>query len=192
TLGTEQHIAIPLTSAPPTEPLIRPLSITAHSSAVRRASVATRQCSARSSPSNSPRTVWELPTSMASSIGFLVRLWWEGSGGGVRSAAGPGSAGRVRDGAQVERDVQGRAGVGERAHRQVVDAGGGDLRGGVQGEAAAGLQPGPPGDQGDRLAEPLRGEVVQQDLLRAGLERGLDLVDPVDLDLQRDLREGRP
>ena len=45
-----------------------PVQHDASSSAVRRASVAMRQCSTRSSPSNRPSTVWVLPTSIASSI----------------------------------------------------------------------------------------------------------------------------
>ena len=46
---------------------------TAISSAVRRASVAIRQCSMTSSPSNRPSTVWVLPTSIVSSIDYPRR-----------------------------------------------------------------------------------------------------------------------
>src|SRR5260370_5245904 len=61
----------------------RPCRITASSSAVRTGSVAMRQCSITSSPSNTPSTVLVLPTSMVSSMTLLQR-----------SPAGSGPAGQ--------------------------------------------------------------------------------------------------
>ena len=49
-----------------------PLSSTAHSSAVRRSSVATRQWSSTSPSETSPTTVWELPMSAHSSVTGLT------------------------------------------------------------------------------------------------------------------------
>src|SRR5699024_8499420 len=85
------------------------------------------------------------------------------------------------------RDVQGRARVGERTHRQVVDTGTGHTCGVLQGQSTGGLQTRPSPDQLDRFAQLLHREVVQQDLLGACLQRLLDLVDPVHLDLQGQL-----
>ena len=68
--GTVEQHAIPST-----EPSLasdapsRPVTSKPSSSAERRGSVASRQCSTMRSPSKSPSTVWVLPTSIVSSIG---------------------------------------------------------------------------------------------------------------------------
>src|ERR1051326_5400757 len=51
---------------------ISPCSTTAISSAVRAGSVAIRQCSTTSSPSNTPSTMLVLPTSIVSSMALLT------------------------------------------------------------------------------------------------------------------------
>ena len=68
---------------PPTRSRSRKSVINAPSSSpVRCASVATRQCSASRAPSNRPKTVCVLPTSIASSIPRMPRPAWARSGCG--------------------------------------------------------------------------------------------------------------
>src|SRR3982750_816053 len=62
--GTVDESTIPSSAASPRNPRRK----TPSSSPVRCVSVAIRQCSRSVAPSNSPKTVWVLPTSIASSI----------------------------------------------------------------------------------------------------------------------------
>ena len=81
--------------------------------------------------------------------------------------------------------------MGERADRDEVDAGGGDLAGAVEGESAGGLERGAAGGDPDRLGHHLGGHVVEQDLLAAGVEQLAQLVEVGDLDLDAQVRVGR-
>src|SRR5699024_12831020 len=68
--GTEQHIASPEMAPEPPSSVVAmsPRRTTAHSSAVRRVSVPTLQCSGTSPVSKRPKTVSEVPTSIASNM----------------------------------------------------------------------------------------------------------------------------
>ena len=95
--------------------------------------------------------------------------------------------------AQVEADVEDRGGVGERADGEVVDAGLGVRAGGVQGEAAGGLQQRAARDEGHGLLGLARREVVQQDQVGARVERPrASWSQGVDLDLDRHVGEAVP
>src|SRR5665809_163949 len=130
TEGTVEHTTIPVTGAPPGARYwaSSPCTTTARSSAVRRASVAIRQCSTSSVPAKSPTTVWVLPISKASSIA---------------SAPDP----------QIATDVEQRRRGREGTHGQIVHPGLGDGPGRGQPQATAGLEPGPAGHPQDRLSQ---------------------------------------
>ena len=72
--------------------------------------------------------------------------------------------------AQVQCDVEGGGRVGERADREEVDPGLRDLPGVVEGEPAAGLEPGPAGDEVDRHPQLVGGHVVEQEQVGAGVD----------------------
>ena len=76
-----------------------------------------------------------------------------------------------------------RRGVGERADRDDVDAGLGDRAHGLEGHAAGCLDRRAAGDLRDARAQVVEREVVEHDRADAGGEHGLDLLEPVDLDL---------
>src|SRR5699024_1678621 len=87
--------------------------------------------------------------------------------------------------AQVEAEVHGADTVGQSPRGDDVDTGGGDLADRGQGDIAAGLDESASGDELDALAQLGRGEVVEHDDVGPALEHGRDLVEPVDLDLDR-------
>src|SRR6059036_1364709 len=103
TIGTPDEIETPVMFASNEKPW-KPRNcwiISASSSDVRDATVAMRQWSASSAPSNSPMTVWVLPVSIASSIASALR-------------------GEV--GHDVERDVEGHGAVRDRPDRDELGA----------------------------------------------------------------------
>jgi hypothetical protein len=82
--------------------------------------------------------------------------------------------------------------VGEGAHREEVDAGRGVRRRGAQGEAARGLQERAAAHQRHGLLALAGREVVQQDQVGARVQDLAQLVQGVDLDLDRHVGEGLP
>ena len=114
TAGTVEQTAIPSTWSETLLSRRSPLSRTFHSSAVRRSSVATRQWSSTSPSSTTPSTVWELPMSAHRRVSL-----------------------------QVHPQVEDLDRVGQRAHRDEVDAGLRDVAGAIEGEAAGCLEGGP-------------------------------------------------
>src|SRR3954454_5339250 len=169
TAGTVAHTAIPCTRSETLLSRSTPLSRTAHSSAVRRSSVATRQWSSTSPSSTSPTTVWELPMSAQSRV--------------------------IAGSPQVHPDVEDDHRVGQGADGDEVDSGAGDVAGPVEGQPAGGLEGGVrrmTGGDRDRLGHLRVGHVVEQDLLAAGLEELAQLLEVGHLDLHGKVRVGRP
>ena len=119
TAGTVEQTAMPRSGRRPGESCSSPRSSTAHSSAVRRSSVATRQWSTH------------------------VAVVEQAEDGVAVADVGGEQRPDRRSRPQVQADVEDRRGVGERADRDEVDAGRGDLAGPLEGEPAGGLEPRP-------------------------------------------------
>src|SRR6478609_4051117 len=156
TVGTVEQTAMPSTSssAGPSSPR----SSTAHSSEVRRASVATRQSALTSPLLTSPITVWLLPMSAARSA--------------TASALG-----------EIEAEVEDLHGVGQSADGDEVDAGLGDLARPLERQPAGGLERRAAVGDADRLGHRHGVHVVEQDLGAADREQLAQLVEVGDLDL---------
>ena len=91
---------------------------------------------------------------------------------------------RARRDDHVEPEVERTRRVRERADRDHVDAGGRDRPDRVERDATGCLDHGPPGDELDARPQVVDREVVEHDRVRSAGEHGVDLVEPVDLDLE--------
>src|SRR6478609_4406392 len=166
TLGTPEHTATPVTWSSKLKPW-NPRNcwiISASSSDVRDATVAMRQWSARSAPSNRPMTVWVLPVSIASSMASALR-------------------GEV--GHDVERDVERDGAVRDRTDRDVLRTGvrvGADR---LEGDPARDLERHVTVDLGHGLAHQFGIHVVEEDQIGTGRDGLVHLRERVALDLDR-------
>src|SRR5665213_1705579 len=165
--GTVEQHAIPSTvPSVVSEAPSNPVTSSPNSSAERRGSVASRQCSTMCSPSKRPSTVWVLPTSIVSSIGTPC--------------------------SQVDADVEHRRGVCQSAYCEVVDTCSGHGGGARQRQPTACFQAARAaafGHLGDRRPHGLQRHVVEQDEIGARLQRLSNLLDGVALDFDEKLRK---
>src|SRR5665213_3311255 len=176
--GTVEQQAMPSTAPSMPEPprlsaeLSNPVNNNPSSSADRRGSVASRQCSTMRSASKSPNTVWVFPTSMVSSMNAFPRASQQRS--------------------QICTDVEHGRRMRQRTDGEEIDAGCGDVSRGRQGDAAAGFELAAPAagpNQLDRRTNRVFRHVVEQHQIGAGLDRLAHLLDRVAFDFDRQVRK---